>query len=336
MKECILLNVDPFETFMESACEARDMDTLCSMYMEYEKNLGFYQEAKKESWFKKEIGDLKNYVTGSGKKEPIVIKIILGIPRFFIAIGKFLLDGYLHLIDNLVNYSKKDDPLMNELNRMKEEVKKNSETIDKALNKKPVAVHNDKVITIDKDSLNYFEDVAETLASGTMNWGDTIGKLYEKCITSKSKLKSIDNDILKEVFNKDFYDLMHGGINKSVKLVNKRGSAVSITYIFKRFKHVQGRIAMVNNNFSDKHVSEVTQNIVKKVYEGTQENSSDEQKSEANFITNVFSEFLKRCQKTFNEFKDMCRSAVTSVINQVKNDFGDGRIDNIPVIEYMI
>ena len=336
MKECILLNVDPFETFMESACEARDMDTLCSMYMEYEKNLSFYQEAKKESWFKKEIGDLKDYVTGSGKKEPIVIKIILGIPRFFIAIGKFLLDGYIHLIEKLVDYSMKDDPLMDEINRMKEEVEKNSETINKALNKKPVAVHNDKVINIDKDSLNYFEDVAETLASGTMNWGDTIGKLYEKCITSKSKSKSIDNDILKEIFNKDFYDLMHDGINKSVKLVNKRGSAVSVTYIFKRFKHVQGRIAMVNNNFSDKHVSEVTQNIVKKVYEGTQENSSDEQKSEANFITNVFSEFLKRCQKTFNEFKDMCRSAVTSVINQVKNDFGDGRIDNIPVIEYMI
>ena len=168
MKECILLNVDPFETFMESACEARDMDTLCSMYMEYEKNLSFYQEAKKDSWFKKEIGDLKNYVTGSGKKEPIVIKIILGIPRFFIAIGKFLLDGYIHLIEKLVDYSMKDDPLMDEINRMKEEVEKNSETINKALNKKPVAVHNDKVINIDKDSLNYFEDVAEHLDSGTI------------------------------------------------------------------------------------------------------------------------------------------------------------------------
>lgn len=339
MKECILLNVDPFETFMESACEARDMDTLCSMYMEYEKNLSFYQEAKKDSWFKKEIGDLKNYVTGSGKKEPLVIKIILGIPRFFIAIGKFLIDGYAELVLKLCKKLEESDPDTARLRKLIDDAEQTNEKIQNGLNNyknfQKTLPHNGRVISVDKDALNYFENVAETLASGTMNWGDTIGKIYEKSLTSKSN-KSIDNDILKEVFNKNFYDLMHGGINKSLKLVSKKGSSMIVNDILGRLKHIQGRIAMVNKNFSDNNVSKVTESLVKKIYEGTQEGSSDEQKAEAQFITNVFSEFMKRCQRTFDEFKDLCRSAITSVISQVKDQYGDGRIDNIPVIEYMI
>lgn len=75
MKEYIEFNLTPFEQFMESAdVEMDDVDLYTEMCCSYENLLDVYQEG--EFWDK---------VTGAGKDEGIIAKIMLFIPRLIMA-----------------------------------------------------------------------------------------------------------------------------------------------------------------------------------------------------------------------------------------------------------
>lgn len=75
MKEYIEFNLTPFERFMESTnVEMDDVDLYTEMCCSYENLLDVYQEG--EFWDK---------VTGAGKDEGIIAKIILFIPRLVMA-----------------------------------------------------------------------------------------------------------------------------------------------------------------------------------------------------------------------------------------------------------
>lgn len=75
MKEYIELNLTPFEQFMESVdVEMDDADLYTEMCYSYENFLDMYQE-----------GEFWDRVTGAGKDEGIIAKIILFIPRLVMA-----------------------------------------------------------------------------------------------------------------------------------------------------------------------------------------------------------------------------------------------------------